>query len=127
MDITQFLAQLWGPVIFAFGIGILISKRHYTKVYRDIEKEPLAMLAFGMFAVILGIMHVQLHSSWNSLTEGLITILGWGLLLKGFALIILPDMADRWGNFAAKVKLLPVAAVLTLFGGGYLSYIGYFA
>jgi uncharacterized membrane protein YagU involved in acid resistance len=127
MDITQFLAQLWGPTILAVGLGILISRRHYTKVYRDIEKEPFAMLTFGMFAVILGIIHVQLHNSWNTVTEGLVSLLGLGLLVKGFAFIIFPGMADAWADYATKLKLIPIAAVLTIAIGVYLSYIGYLA
>lgn len=127
MDITQFLAQLWGPIILALGLGILISRRHYTKVYRDVEKEPFAMLTFGMFAIILGIMHVQLHNSWGSFTEGLVSLLGIGLLGKGLAFIIFPGMADQWANYAVKVKLISVSAVATILIGGYLSYVGYLA
>jgi hypothetical protein len=50
MDITIFLAQIWGPVILAVGIGVFTSRSYYLKVYRDLEKETLAVLLFAMFA-----------------------------------------------------------------------------
>jgi hypothetical protein len=52
MELTQFLAQIWGPVILAIGLGIFVSPKYYSKVYHDLEREPLAILVFAMFGGI---------------------------------------------------------------------------
>lgn len=44
METALWLAQLWGPVMFAVGAGIFVSRGYYPKIYRDLEKEALAVL-----------------------------------------------------------------------------------
>ena len=36
---TLFLAQLWGPAILAIGLGVMVNKGHYTRIYREIQRE----------------------------------------------------------------------------------------
>lgn len=127
MDITLFLVQLWGPVLLALGLGLLLSKGHYARVYRDLDKEPLAGLTFGMMAMVVGIVHVMAHNAWDSLLAGFISFLGWATLLKGTVFVVLPGMADKWSAFALKAKLMQAGAVVVLVLGAYLSYIGYLA
>ncbi len=127
MDITLFLVQLWGPVLLALGLGLLLSKGHYARVYRELDKEPLAALTFGMLAMVVGIVHIMAHNVWDSLLSGFISFLGWATLLKGTAFVIVPRMADRWSEVALKAKLMQVGAVVVLVLGAYLSYLGYLA
>lgn len=125
MDITVFLAQIWGPIMFAIGLGIFTSRSHYLKVYRNLEKETLAVLTFGMLSMTLGILQVGVHNAWNTLPQMLVSLLGWGLLLKGFVFIVAPRFVDRGGDWEAKSGLLPVAATALLIIGAYLVWIGY--
>jgi len=66
MDITTFLAQIWGPIILAVGLGVFISRNYYMRIYRDLEKETLAVLVFGMVAMAAGIAQVSVHNIWNN-------------------------------------------------------------
>lgn len=125
MDITTFLASLWGPVILAVGIGIFVSRNYYTKIYRDLEKDALAVLIFGMVAMTAGIAHVTLHNAWSSLPQIIVSLLGWGLLIKGALFIIVPNFVDRAGNYWVNKKLIPFAGTLTIIVGVYLSWIAY--
>ncbi len=125
MDITVFLAQIWGPIMIALGLGIFTSRSHYVKIYRDLEKEPFAALVFGMFATALGIMQIGAHNAWNTLPQILVSVLGWGLLLKGLVFIVAPRLVDRSGNRAIKSGLLPIVATAVLIFGVYLAWVGY--
>jgi hypothetical protein len=127
MELTQFLAQIWGPVILAIGLGIFVSPKYYSKVYHDLEREPLAILVFAMFAITFGVIHVTLHNVWNTFPEIIISLLGWGLLVKGLVFAIAPSVADMGGNWAARIKLMPAAGGILLIVGGYLSWIAYLA
>ncbi len=124
-DVTIFLAQIWGPVLVALGIGILLSRNYYVKVYRHLENETLAVLAFSIVAMVAGIVHVQFHNVWNTFPEVVISILGWGTLAKGAVLAIFPKAVDQWGDWVADTKLFAVSAVLCLILGAYLVTIGY--
>jgi hypothetical protein len=126
MDITIFLAQIWGPIILALGIGVFTSRNHYRQLYRDLEKETLAVLSFGIFGMVLGIIHIQIHNAWDTVAQIIVSLLGWSLLLKATLFILAPKIVDRGSEWAAKANLLPIAGVLMLCGG-YLSWVGYFA
>lgn len=127
MIATVLLAQIWGPIILAVGVGVFVSRKYYIKLYRDIEKETLAVLLFGMVAMAAGIAQVRFHNAWNSFPEIVISLLGWALLLKGAMFAIAPKIVDRAGDWQADSKLIPLGGTLMLVIGIYLSWFGYFA
>lgn len=127
MEITTFLAQFWGPVLLLVGIGVFVSRGFYQRVYRDLEKGPLAVLLFGMVAITVGIAHVGAHNIWGTFPEIVISLLGWGLLVKGGVLVVMPGSVDRWGDRVAGSSLLTVAGVALLALGGYLTWLAYLA
>ena len=116
MDTTIFLAQLWGPAILAVGIGVFVSRKYYIKIYRDLEKETFAILVFGIMAAVGGVAHILAHNTWNSFTEGLISFLGWALLLKGIVFLVIPDLADRIGDHWVNRNLVSLAGIWRLSG-----------
>src|SRR3989344_2857635 len=112
MESTLFLAKLWGPAILAVGVGVFVSRSYYIKIYRDIEKDTLAVLLFGMVAMTAGIAHILFHNIWGSFIEGLISFLGWALLAKGTLFVIAPRFVDKAGDYWANKKLIPIAGLL---------------
>ena len=127
MDLTTFLAQLWGPVILAAGIGVFLNGAYYVKIDRDIEKGPLALLMFGLFGMTAGIAQILFHNAWGTIPGIVVSLLGWGLLIKGAVFIVAPRFVDKTGDMWAKKSLVPVSGTLMLVIGAYLSWIGYFA
>lgn len=127
MDITIFLAQLWGPAVLAVGIGMFVSRAHYARIYRNLEDEALAVLVFAMVGIAAGTLHVMSHSLWGTPAEIVISLLGWGLLLKGVALAVMPGIGNRLGDWAADARLITVIGAVMVLAGGYLSWVGFFA
>jgi hypothetical protein len=127
MDTTLFLAQLWGPAILAVGVGILLSRSYYVKLYRDLEREKLAVLTFGLVALTMGIIHINVHNVWSTFPQMFISLLGWGLLVKGIAFVAFPKVVDQSGDWAVHAKLLPTLGIVLMIAGVYLSWIGYFS
>ncbi len=127
METTIFLTKLWGPAILAVGIGVFVSRSYYIKIYRDLEKDALAVLLFGMVAMTAGIAHILFHNVWNTFPQGIISFLGWALFFKGTLFVVAPNFVDKAGNFCVSKHLIPIAGLLTLIGGGYLTWIAYFA
>jgi hypothetical protein len=125
MEATIFLAKLWGPAILAVGVGVFVSRNYYTKIYRDLENDALAMLIFGMVAMTAGTAHILFHNVWNTFAQGLISFLGWGLLVKGTFFIVAPNFVQRAGDFWVNKHLIPLAGILSLIAGIYISWIGY--
>lgn len=127
MDMTMFLAQVWGPILLAFALGLFTNRSYYLRVYSDLQKEPLALLTFGMFAMGLGIAQIYFHNGWNTAAQILVSLMGWGLMLKGALFLIVPSFVDYMGDWQVNAKLVPFAGILTIVVGGYLTYVGYFA
>jgi len=125
METTLFLAQIWGPVTLAVGIGIFVSRDYYIKIYRDLEKEKFAALVFGMIALAAGAAHIGAHNTWGTLPEIIISLLGWGLFAKGAVLTIAPKLADKAGDWTVKSKLVPSAGGFAVVMGLYLCWLGY--
>ena len=127
MQTTIFLAQIWGPIILAVGIGVFTSRSYYLRIYRDLEKETLAVLCFGMFGMALGIVQISVHNVWGSFAQGVISFLGWALLIKATLFIVAPRLVDKGGEWAANLRLVPVSGTLMLLFGAYLTWLGYLA
>lgn len=125
MDPTLFLALLWGPVLVAIGLGVFISGDHYASIYRNLQREPMAVMGFAMTAMAAGIAQVSMYCRWDTFTEGLISLLGWALLVKGFLLALVPQWANSTSEQVGQSSLMPVIGILLLILGGYLTIIGF--
>lgn len=126
MDITTLLAQVWGPMMIAVGLGFFFSKSFYMQVYRDLEKAPFAVIFFGMAAIAGGIFHIHAHNVWDTFPQVLVTLFGWSLLFKGIMCTTFPNAADRWGDWAFSSRFVPSIGWVMIILGVYLSWIGYF-
>ncbi len=126
MNITSFFAQFWGPIILAIGLGFFTSKGYYIRLYKDLQKEPLATLTFGVLAMIIGIFQISIVNNWGSFNEVIISLLGWGTLVKGVAFLVVPNFADKVADWEVAKKLVPGAGVLAIIAGLYITWIGYF-
>lgn len=125
--VTILIAKFVGPVILAVGVGIFFSKNYYTKVYRNLESETLAVLMGGISILIAGIAIVLNHNRWDSFIAGVITFIGWASILKGLLLISAPKTVDMFGDMVADSKLFPFMATFATVVGAYVSYIAYLA
>jgi uncharacterized membrane protein HdeD (DUF308 family) len=125
MDTTIFLAQLWGPIILAVGVGVYVSRAYYVRIYRELERESLSMLVFGMVAMAAGIAQILFHNVWETLSQIVVSMLGWALLLKGASFIISPNWVDKVGDKWANMKLVPYTGVAMFVLGAYLTWFGY--
>jgi hypothetical protein len=125
MDMSMFLAQVWGPILLAFAVGLFTSKAHYSRVYSDIQKEPLALLTFGMFAMALGIAQLSIHNAWDTPLQIIVSLLSWGVLLKGTMFIVAPNWVDHMGDWQSKSGLVTFAGVGALLLGGYMTWVAY--
>jgi predicted MFS family arabinose efflux permease len=114
-------------VILAVGVGVFVSRAYYIRIYRDLEKETLAVLLFGMIAMTVGILHVMSHNVWETFPQIVVSILGWGLLLKGASFIISPNWVDKVGDRWVNMQLVPYTGVAMLLLGAYLTWFAYLA
>ncbi|MEX0910134.1 MAG: hypothetical protein WDZ73_00035 [Candidatus Paceibacterota bacterium] len=124
--VTIFLAQIWGPILIAMSAGVFVNRNYYLKIYRNLDKETLAVLCFGLVALVLGIVHIGSHNVWSSGPQIIISFLGWALLIKGLILTIKPQLAERAGGWVISSNLISIMGAVSLVLGLYLTWVGYF-
>lgn len=127
MEMTIFLASLWGPALFALGIGFFASPGYYAKIYRDIEHEAFALMAVGLGGIAAAIAQISVHNVWETLPQIIVSLLGWATLVKAAVFVIKPDIADKGGDWAAASRIMPLSGGLMVVIGAYLSWVAYFA
>jgi len=124
-DSTLFLAQIIGPTLGLIGLGMLIDKNFYHKLYKNVMEPNLAYLLTTMLMIIGGIVFVSRHFLWDTFTEGLVSFLGLAVLVKGIALALVPTGFNGLVKSVISTGLLAWAGIIWLIGGAYLSYVGF--
>ncbi len=125
-ETTLLIAQLAGPAFVAVGLGVLVNRAAYQKIYAAMETEMMAMYFVAVSLIVLGTAIVLRHNLWSTPAEIVISLLGWATLLKGLSLTIIPDMMIGLAKSLKIDKMLPLAGVGALVLGGYLVWIGFF-
>lgn len=73
----------------------------------------------------IGIAILTIHFRWNSILAIVFTLLGFGFLIKGITLIIIPNLTLKSGK--TSIKYLPLSGIGFVVISLYLGYLSYFA
>lgn len=124
--ITLFIGKILAIYWLVYGFGFLISRGFYANQLTNSEKsDSLAVTLQGAIHVYIGAAIVTNHFLWNSLLAILVTILGFGYLAKGVALIVFPVAVLKSGE--PSVKRLSIAGIGFIIMGLVLGYLSFFA
>ena len=94
MDAVLVLARFWGIILVVLCGSMLINAKFYVRLVKGFQDESVRFLYFFV-VLVLGAVSVSFslnQLAWN--LRGLITLLGWGALLKGAFGIFLPDLSQ---------------------------------
>ncbi|MBN1913857.1 MAG: hypothetical protein JW788_05585 [Candidatus Omnitrophica bacterium] len=124
---SVFLAKVIGPCFFIIGLGLLFNRGFYQKLMEDFSKNTAFLYLGGFFALIFGLLIVLSHNVWRG-WQVLITIFGWGGLIKGIWLIVFPDSVSGLMKIYHKNdSLLIFHAILVIIMGALLAFFGFLA
>ncbi len=127
MELSLFLAQVLGIVLFVLGFGFICNAGHYKKMYAAMMKDEGLLFTITVLVLVLGTVLVLKHNVWESSWVVIITIVGWIGLLKGFLLAIFPKQIVGMSSKALKsTALFRVAGAFYLILGAVLLYFGFF-
>jgi len=117
MQSSIIIAHILGIIFVVLGVSLFTNKKAVAALLEESTKNGALMWTFGFLSLTMGAIVITFMDSWNSNVEILITILGWLMLLKGIALLILPSaVTSIYKNFKS-------GGVLT-FGGFVVLIIG---
>ena len=127
MENSIFLAKILGPYCIIVGAGVLFNVKIYQKVMEDFCKNSALLYLGGIFALLFGLLILQFHNVWAANWTVIITIFGWGGLIKGAWLIIFPNSLTKLTEaYKKKTALLKVHLLVAIVLGIFLTVKGYF-
>lgn len=122
VPLTLVLARAYGVAILVVGLSALVAPARMRAALAEFERSPGLTFISALFAVVLGLTLVILHSIWADFPAALVSLLGWVVLIKGIVLITAPEGLMKLGAAAShSVTIVRAwAAFALLLGGAYL-------
>jgi len=84
------LAAYIGPFYLVFGLSMLLYAKQWIKVVTEFAKNHFLMLTQMWIALLIGLIIVNMHNVWALDLSLIITLTGWGALLKGIFYLLAP-------------------------------------
>jgi hypothetical protein len=124
---TIYLSRLLGLFLLVMAAAEAAQGRTLAASAMDLVASPALLLVSGILTLVAGLAIVLGHNVWRggAMAVG-VTVLGWLLLLKGVALVVIPPAA--WGGIVQAsgfADLYGWYGVLPLVLGGYLTFAGF--
>jgi hypothetical protein len=128
MENAVAIASVLGPVWVIVGLSYLLYAKKWQDVARGWTKDHYSLIPMMLIVLILGIIAVRMYNVWEWNVWLLVTLAGWGMLLKGALFILLPGSFFK-GMMKAFNKgwVFHLGGLVALVAGGALSYYVYFA
>lgn len=129
MQLSLFLAQLIGLTTAVFALAAFFRPRFVHDVMADLQRSAMTRLLFAFIALVAGLAIVISHNVWTGDWRLIITLIGWGGILKGFAAIAQPasllSLGDVFYRTEGRTRIVLALAFLfgvwlTAIGFGYL-------
>lgn len=126
MELSYFLGQLLGSTLVLFAVAGLVRPAIITNAIRDFDHDAFTSLSWGITAISAGVALVLTHNIWDGSWRVLVTVIGWGAVIKGFIYLIAPQQLIGLGRWVYQ-NAQWTRAVLTvlLIMGAYLAYKGF--
>ena len=128
MDSSVFLARLIGPALVVTAIALATQPSLFASVIQDFIVSPGLAYVTGLLGLLAGLTLVLTHNTWSADWGVLITIIGWIVLVKAVAILLLPRQINDVGAwFAARRGWLLAGAAFSFVVGAVLCTFGYWA
>lgn len=125
---TLFLGRLIGLYCLICGLAAAIHKHAVVDGLTAILNDPKMLWSFGLISLIAGLAMVLAHNLWSGgPLPVVVTLAGWGMLLKGGLALFLPAhaMAHLYIDLLRLAQCFYLYAALALLVGLYLTWEGF--
>ncbi len=128
METSVFIARIFGLCYLIIGAGLLFNRETLQRVTDDFCKNATLVFYGGVLALVIGIVIILTHNVWGTHWTVMITIIGWGGLIKGIWMIVFPKTVPGFLEaYRKNPKLSTVHSIGALVFGAALTFFGFFA
>jgi uncharacterized membrane protein HdeD (DUF308 family) len=124
MDTSFFLAKLLGFYFLIYGILSLWGRKEFAALAREMGASKGLLAVSGEISLLFGLVIAIDHTMWEVSWRGLITLLGYLLILKGIIRFAFPGYVKKC--IAKSTPWLPLISLILIVLGAYLTYCGFY-
>lgn len=125
MDISLFLAQVFGLYFILAGITVLLRPAATVELIQTFTNRNVTFIS-GFVVLMVGVPLVLLHTVWDGSWRVLVTVLVWAILIKGLARIFAPDLVVSGVDLLlAYPRIVRHMVWVFILLGLYLLYLGF--
>jgi len=126
MEISIFIAKLLALMYLSLGVGMLVNRDHYDRLFKAVSEHTPALYFGGILALLFGYFIVSFHNLWVNDWRVVVTIFGWIGLVKGVSLLAIPNTMKRMTESLMGMKhFMKIETVFVLIFGVFFVYFGF--
>ncbi|MGP0059263.1 MAG: hypothetical protein ACLPID_08265 [Beijerinckiaceae bacterium] len=126
MATSKSIAALLGPTLIASGTSIFINLDAWPGMVDQAFHNPALVFVLGYLLFVAGLAIVYFHNQWKGGWPVVVTALGWLAVVGGLSRILFPTRLAEIATRAVQTAgVMPIAALLTLVIGAFLSFKAY--
>ncbi|MGE4364792.1 MULTISPECIES: hypothetical protein [Mycolicibacterium] len=127
---TRSFARVLGPFIAVVPAIVAIRAGSIGSQLSSFSADPMWSWSLGALLFLCGVFIIAFHQYWRSVAAVIISLFGWFLLLRGLALLTVPQLIVEGAESATQTSDTAVDVVRVGFGllavcGLYLAYVGW--
>ena len=127
MGISIFIAKVLGLSCVIISAGFIFNRETYKQFMEDFTKNRALIFYGGLLSLVVGLLIVLSHNLWGMSWVVLITIFGWGGVIKGIWLLVFPDTVSKFVDHYRKNEILStIHPIIVLVFGIALTVFGFF-
>lgn len=126
MELAVLLSKVFGVYFLIASAMVFLNRKALMVSVESMFKERFAQMLAAMIALLGGLTFVNLYQDWSSLPSGILSAIGWLILIKGLLYAFMPEV-----RLASLTKILSehswyiMDGVLAFIVGLYLTGYGY--
>jgi hypothetical protein len=91
MELTIYLAKVFGIALIIMGAAIMARRRYFVPVFGAFAEERLLRTVTAFIELIGALFLIIGHNVWSPLPAAIITLFGWIALIESVCYMLLPD------------------------------------
>ncbi|MDO3695767.1 hypothetical protein QVZ41_13035 [Wenyingzhuangia sp. chi5] len=125
MNNSILIARVLMALYLIFGFGMLMNQTYYKQEINKLLLKPTFVLLSGFLAITCGVIIVSVHPNWSDDWTVMITLFGWGILIKGAFFVIAPKQTQKIKYTLSKSQSIAPITILLLVLGLLFGYYGF--
>ena len=126
MQLTVFLGQIIGIFWTVMGLAIIVHHQRFKKIFTEILDKPALLAMSGFVTLVIGAILVVTHNIWGWSFQGLITLIGWIILVQALLRLLFPVWVTKKWKHRLQKKSLIVCGWIVLIVGLFIAYMSFY-